>query len=430
MRRVMLFVSSVLVLVFSVGALASAATVSYIAGDSLWLSTPDGSKKAKLSGPAGDGREWTEQTQSDNGKVLAVRREPGKIAPLNSFTLFGPTGKVLQQGSLTHESGWTQYAYPVSLDLTDEGVAVYGYSNSSYGYPVWNFDFGTYVRTVEKPFTLPPFKVSDRKVPTLYKERIVAITDGAVYVQRPGEGDPFGQDFDGWLQTQNGIEIWRADIAANGKAVALELDNPDGTDDTIEVYSIDKVPDFMGDPWTANPGGCVLPAQGAADHVSLSQDGKTIAWEDDRGVVAAGIPDFSGADPCHLTRAPVVLAAGGKYPSIGAAQLPTGGDGGGGGGGGQAPVPTVPAKIKAASLKSGVWITVKVAKAGAVAVTGKVGAKVVAKGSARAKRAGRVKVRLKAVGAYRSRPQKLKGKTLVIRVTSGGKSKTVRRVLR
>ncbi len=424
MSRVRLVVSFVLVAMFTVAGTASAATVSYISGNELWLSNPTGTQKKKLSGPTGDGRVWSEQAQADNGKIVAVRREPGKIVQLNSFTLFGPGGAVLQEGSLTHESGWTSYAYPVSLDLTDNGVAVYGFSNYNPTYPVWTFNRGTYVRTVEKPFILPPLEISDWEWPTLYRGRLVATQGQEVWLQSPDDGAPYTPVPDvGFLGVPAGPTINRTDVAANGKLFGIELNY-----NSIELYPISRVPDATppGDENIVGSGGCVLPTQGDASHITLSQDGKDIAWEDDRGVVSAGAPDFGGADPCNLTRAPVVLAADGKYPSIGNAALSTGG----GGGGVTAPVPTVPAKVKATGLKKGIWITVKVAKAGAVAVTGKVGGKLVARANAKARKAGKLKIRLVATAAWRNKLGTLKGKTLVIKVTANGKSKTVRRVLK
>lgn len=423
MRRVLLVVSFGLVAMFTVAGVASAATVSYIAGDSLWLSNPTGTQKKKLSGPAGDGHEWTEQAQSDNGKVLAVRREPGKIAVLNRFTLFSLDGKVLQQGSLTNEPGWTTSAFPVSLDLTNDGVAVYGFSNVNYGYPVSTYETGTYVRTVEKPFVLPPLEITDWEWPTLYQDRLVATQSSEVWLQAPGDGTPFTPNPDvGFLAVPGGNTVNRTDVAANGKLVGIELNY-----DTIELYPVSGVPNVTPSPGDniVGSGGCVLPTQGDASHITISQDGKDIAWQDDRGVLSAGVPDFAGADPCNLTRAPVVLAVDGKYPSIGAASISTGS-----GGDGLTPVPKVPGVIKAAKLKQGIWITVKVGKAGPVTITGKVGRSVVASGRTTAKKAGNVKVKLKAVGRFRQRPQSLKGKSLVLTVKSAGRSKTVRRVLK
>ena len=415
------------VAVLSFAGSSPAATVSYIAGDELWLSNPAGTQKKKLSGPAGDGRVWTEQAQADNGKIVAVRREPGKVAQLNSFTLFGPSGTVIQQGSLTHESGWTSYAYPVSLDLTDGGVAVYGFSNYNPTFPNWTFVQGTYVRTVEQPFVLEPLELNGWEWPTLFGERLVATQGQEVWLQAPGNGRPFTPDPDvGFLAIPDGYTINRTDVAANGKLFGIELDYK-----TIELYPITGVPNVTPGPGEniVGSGGCVLPTQGDAGQITISQDGKDIAWEDDRGVVSAGVPDFSGADPCHLTRPPVVLATNGKYPSIGNASLSTGG-GGGGGGGVSAPVPSVPAKVKAAGLRKGIWITIKVAKAGPVSISGKVKGKLVARGSGKARKSGKVKIKLVATAAWRNRLARLKGKALVIKVTANGKSKTVRRVLK
>ena len=420
MRRVILVVSLGLVAVCSIVGNSSAATVSYIAGDSLWLSSPDGSQKKKLAGPTEDGRAWNELAQADNGKVLAVRREPGKISQLNSFTLFGPGGDILQQGSLTHENGWSTYAYPVTLDLTNDGTAVYGYSNMNPGFPMGTFESGTYVRTVEKPFILPPFEITGWEWPTLFGDRLVATQGQFVYVQPSGDsGSPYGDDPSvGFLQVPDGFEINRTDVAANGRIFGLELNY-----NMIELYPIDRVAD-IGQNTTIGSGGCVLPTQGDASHITISQDGKDIAWEDDRGVLSAGAPDFAGADPCSLTRAPVVLASNGEYPSIGAAKISTGG------GGSLVPVPTVPGRVKATALRNGIWVTVKVARAGQVTLVGKVGRNVVARGNTKTRKAGKVRVKLMAVGAWRNRLAQLKGRTLVITVTSAGKSKTVRRVLK
>lgn len=423
----MLVVSLGLVAVCSIVGNSSAATVSYIAGDSIWLSSMDGSKTKKLVGPDSDGRIWTEQVQADNGKLLAIRREPGKTPPLNLTMLFSPSGEILQQGNLTHKPGYSTYAYPVGLDLTNDGFAVYGYSNSAYGYPYYTYGFGTYVRTVEQLFTLEPFEISDWSWPTLYQDRLVATQEfmcpgssTAISVQPSGEGTPFSDEMVGFLCVPGGIDVNRTDVAANGKMVGIELNY-----NSIELYPIDQVAD-VGQDSVVGSGGCVLPVQGEASNITISQDGKDIAWEDDRGVLSAGAPDFAGADPCNLTRAPVVLAADGKYPSIGAAVIPTDG----GGGGNAAPIPTVPGKVKAKALKNGVWITVKVAKAGQIKLVGKVGRNVVARGNTKTRKAGKVRVKLMAVGAWRNRLAQLKGRTLVITVTSAGKSKTVRRVLK
>ena len=85
--------------------------------------------------------------------------------------------------------------------------------------------------------------------------------------------------------------------------------------------------------------------------------------------------------------------------------------------------------MKAGALAKGLPLTVKVAKAGQVTAIGKVGAQVVAKGGAKAKRAGKVTLRLKATRAWSKRLAQLAGKTLKITVTApGGSAKLTRKL--
>jgi hypothetical protein len=68
--------------------------------------------------------------------------------------------------------------------------------------------------------------------------------------------------------------------------------------------------------------------------------------------------------------------------------------------------------------------------AGAITLVGRIGSKVVARGSALAKEGGTVRVRLRATRDARKRLARLRGKSLVVRVSAGGRSTTVRRKLR
>jgi hypothetical protein len=97
---------------------------------------------------------------------------------------------------------------------------------------------------------------------------------------------------------------------------------------------------------------------------------------------------------------------------------------------GTAPKATVPARVKAAALRAGITIRVQVPAAGTATLVGRVGGKVVARGSARATQAGTVRARLRATRAARKRLARLRGRTLSVRVMAGGRSVTVRRTLR
>ena len=420
---------------------AAATTVAYIDGNAVWLASADGAQRRQLGGATPDGREWRELAQSDNGRVIAVRREPGKISQLNSFTLWGPDGAVIHEGSLTHQPGWSTYAYPVTLDLTADGRnAVYGYSNMTGVPPTYQFEQGTYIMFADRVPASEPFRIPGQESPSVVGNRVVAGSGSTVTVQRADGAPPWTTDFDPWLDMSGtGLERRATDVAATGTVAAAELVAWNGgtqTEGRIAMLSIDS-------PGGALRGGdCFLPVQGVAGDASLSQDGTLVAWHDARGVVVAGVPDFSGADPCTLTGPPVVISATGTMPSLGPAAVstpapppapPAGGGGPAGSPGGTGSVAlkaTVPARVKASALRTGLKIRVRVGAAGRVTVVGRVRGKVVARGSARAKGAGTIAVRLRATRAARKRLARLRGKTLVVRVTAGGRSTTVRRTLR
>ena len=91
---------------------------------------------------------------------------------------------------------------------------------------------------------------------------------------------------------------------------------------------------------------------------------------------------------------------------------------------------TTASSVKASSLATGLALGVTVTGPGTVTVTAKVGRATVATAAGKAKRAGTLKLRLKATKAYRKRLRSLRGKTLVITVKAGGRTTTLKRKLR
>ncbi len=208
--------------------------------------------------------------------------------------------------------------------------------------------------------------------------------------------------------------------------------------------------------------------------MSLSQDGTRVAYADDGGVKVAPVTDFATlVTDCVPTSPVVTISPGGRYPSLGPIDVvaiknartppiappvatappstaaptpgtttpgvtlpatdpqPTA----------KAPVVTVAASAKAATLgkATGIPVTVTVAKAGKVTLSLTVSSKVLklkgraktivlATGAATAKRNGRLTVKLKATVAGKRVLSKLKGKALTLRITFGGRTttKTVR----
>lgn len=428
---------------------AGAASIAYIDGGEVWLSSLDGTQKARLATPvvngAGETESWLAVAASDSGRIIAARNVPGRISSFSWFKAWEPNGTSTVEGPLNAPSGWAVYVYPLGFDVTADGShMVYGYSNSSSCCPI-SFGRGTYVRPVTNSL-LAPIAVSGEH-PTLFGSRMIAHSGATVSVQ-DAPASPYGNDFTPWIDVSGtGLDLRRTDVAANGQLAALELEQWEGGTQTIgkialvATQGVDAPPTF--------PAGvdCTMPTSGVATDASLSLDARRIAWTDDQGLKVAGAP-ATAADPCALTSPPVVIsptatqgAIGGANvaaflpvstqppavsPSPGVSQPPTGG---------AKPVTTVPNRVTVRALASakGVPIKVKVTRAGKVKVSGSVPARilgrrgkpvVVATGSTTAKRAGTVTVWLRLTSAASEKQDLLKGARMTLRVSHGGLSTT------
>ena len=447
---------------------AGAASIAYVDGGEVWLASLDGTQKVRLATPvvngAGETEKWLAVAASDAGRIVAVRNVPGRISRFSWFKVWEPDGTSTVEGPLSAPNGWTVYVYPLSFDVTADGAhMVYGYSNTSSCCPI-SFAQGTYVRPVTNS-VLDPIVISGQEHPTLFGSRVIAQSGAIINVQAPS-ASPYGTDFTPWLDVSGtGLELSRTDVAANGKLAALELEQWNGGSQTtgkiavLATNGIDQDPTFAVD--------CFVPASGVAGNASLSADATRIAWTDGQGLKVAGAPT-SGADPCVLTSPPVVISPTASEGAIGGANMaafmpppqtggepstegtpPTGGPSSSGGGspaGGApsndgAPVATVPKRLSTKALASakGVAVRVRVTRAGKVKLSGTVPAKalgraggpiVVVTGSATAKRAGIVTVKMRLTAAARKQRRRLKGAKLTLRASQGALRTTKRVTLR
>jgi hypothetical protein len=451
--RLTIAVIAALVVIAAAPGAAGAASIAYIDAGEVWLSSLDGTQKVRLATPVVNAEakteNWLAVAASDSGRVVAVRNVPGRNASFSWFKVWEPNGTSTVEGPLNAPSGWAIYVYPLGFDVTADGShMVYGYSNSGFCCPS-SFAQGTYVRPVTNS-SLDPINVSGEQHPTLFGNRMVAHTGGTVDVQGTS-APPYGTDFSPWINVSgSGLDLRRTDVAANGQLAALELEQWNGGTQEIgkvavvATQGVDQQPTFAVD--------CFVPTSGVATDASLSPDAARIAWTDDGGLKVAGSPT-TAADPCVLTSPPVVISPTASQGAIGgtdvaaflptSGQPPTGGPPTGGLPGGTksgAPVATVPRKVtvKALARAKGVAIKVKVARAGKVKISGSVPAKVltssrsivVATGSATAKRAGTVTVRVRLTTAARKKRSRLKGARMTLRVTQGRLSTTKRFKLR
>lgn len=429
---------------------AGAASIAYVDGGEVWLSSLDGKQKVRLAAPVVNGAgaidKWLAVAASDNGRIVAARNEPGKISRYSWFKAWEPNGTSTVEGPLNAPTGWSSYVYPLGLDVTADGKhMVYGYSNSSSCCPI-SFAQGTYVRPVTNS-SLDPINISGQEHPTLFGSRIIAGSGETVGVQDAPA--PYGSDFTPWIDlSATGLDLRRTDVAANGRLAAIELEQWSGGTQTtgklavLAIQGVDQPPTF---PAAVD---CFVPTSGVATDASLSADATRIAWTDEQGLKVAGAPT-TAADPCVLSSPPVVISPTASQGAIGGANVaaflpaspkpPTGG--GPPTGGAAAPVAKLPSRVTTAALarRKGVPIKVRVARAGKVKLSGTVPARilrrrgrpvVVVTGSATAKRAGTVTVRLRLTTAARKKRSRLKGARLTLRVSQGGLSTTKRLTLR
>jgi hypothetical protein len=435
---------------------AGAASIAYVDGGEVWLSSLDGSQKARLApqavNPAGETEKWLAVAASDGGRIVAARNFPGRNSSFSWFKAWEPNGTSTVEGPLNAPSGWATYTYPLGFDVTADGNhMVYGYSNSGFCCPQ-SFARGTYVRPVTSS-SLNPIEV-DAEHPTLFGSRMIAHSGTTVTVQGTS-APPYGNDFTPWIDASPiGLELRRIDVAANGRLAALELEEWNGGSQTIGAIAViatqgvDQSPTFAVD--------CFMPTSGVATGVSLSPDATRISWTDDQGLKVAGTPT-TAQDPCVLSSPPVVISATASEGAIGGtdvsaflpaptqpsspaqppgtAKPPSATNSPGGG---VALLATLPKKVttKALARAKGVPIKVRVRRAGKITLSGAVPAKVmgrkgrpvvVATGSAVAKRAGTVTVRLRLTRSARKKPNRLKGARMTLRVTHRGLT-TVKRV--
>lgn len=448
LARLAIAVSAALVVIAAAPGAAGAASIAYVDGGDVWLSSLDGAQKVRLATPVvnadGETEKWLAVAASDSGRIVAARNVPGRISRYSWFKVWEPNGTSTVEGPLNAPPGWTTYIYPLGFDLTADGVhMVYGYSNST-GCCPQSFAQGTYVRPVTNS-PLDPINISGQEHPTLFGNRMIAHSGATVNVQ--GDPAPYGTSFTPWVGwSASPYELRRTDVAANGQLLASELEQWDGGSQSIGQIAVIATQGVDQSPTLPAAVDCFVPTSGVAKEASLSMDATRIAWTDEQGLKVAGTPT-TAADPCVLTSPPVVISPTASQGAIGganmAAFLPTSGQpptGGPPSGGPGAPVATVPRKVtvKALARAKGVPIKVKVSRAGKVKVSGSVPAKVlrssrsivVATGSATAKRAGTVTVRLRLTTAARKKRSRLKGARMTLRVTQGRLSTTKRFTLR
>lgn len=453
-------------LTLAIGAAPAAADVAYIDGNEVWLSTLDGSQKLRLSGGEND---WRDVAISDQGYVVGIRLEAGKIADLSTFTVWNPQGQQIKFGPLAGRPGMVLGAFPINLQLSpDAGMLVYGYSGQ--------FGFGLGATFARGTNFLPSdtvvtpaggtFHVPDLRAPALVGTRVV----GSIGYRKIGVQSPQAIDeFDLWpgIDFAPLGEVLGLDLptAADKLVAEVYLDGAGTPDERSRLVVFPRLPGLGSAPVPiagTDVGDCFMPTALGATHPQFSADGSTLLWSDAAGVHAAPAPLAVTTDGvqnlCTLPGPVATLSATGRNPAIGPVSVAAisaarsgggapapgtapgpGGSAPGGNGGGGAPAGPTLAKtsaVKLAALASKRGATVSVTspqggkatlrltvKPSAVGRKGKTPLTIATgKGTLKAATAGKLALKFTATG--RTLRRKLRGKRATLKISAAGQTTT------
>jgi len=443
-------------LALAVAGPASASSVAYIDDHNLWYSSPDGARKVQVTTGGTAERPWQAVSQGRDGKTVVVHRDQFDSGSRPVLYLYGADGKLITANVMPVYSGATAPVYPIGLDMDWNSNAV------AYGYQYCGWACGSTYRGYWLTFSdnqgaypTNPQGASDAFNPTFYGTRVVSSDSGGnIFVQPDVPEAPFTHSYQGWLEHGPGYHLHRAEVSPANDQVAIEWSQ--GGAEGISIAQHDgSVPGGL-------VAGCELAVAAGSGNLTFSPDGSQMAWQDAEGVKVAGVPNLAaGTDTCTLAAPARVISATGKAPSFGGADVATvstgvDGETGGGGqpaGGGTPPAAAAPkrltfrlaGKATRAAFAKGLTLKVAAAKAGRIDASASVPAKaarklrlrgkarasaveggiaasgvVVARGSARAKGAGTVSVRLRPTKAAKRAAKRMRKVKLTIRISQPG----------
>jgi pyruvate/2-oxoglutarate dehydrogenase complex dihydrolipoamide dehydrogenase (E3) component len=105
MRSALIAVVSLLVLAPTAGA----ASIAYIDGGEVWLSSLDGKQKVRLAAPVvnseGKTEKWLDVAASDSGRIVAARNVPARMSNFSWFKVWEPKQIFLDVGGRAVVSG-------------------------------------------------------------------------------------------------------------------------------------------------------------------------------------------------------------------------------------------------------------------------------------------------------------------------------------
>jgi hypothetical protein len=413
--------------VLTLPAAAGADSIVYIDHGDVWSARPDGSGRVQLT----DGGNWHSPTQADDGTIAAVQG----TGPIVVMARDGQPLRTITTKSAPSGNGGTLAPRPVQLSFSpDASKIAYAYvgdpcpSGSS-----CVLQMSTFYTRADVTEATPQnvwgnqYGVQNPEWVTNERTLVFGGYGSQVSIDDLGPGD-YSQV--PWITPET--DMGDGEVTRDGKRLAVTYSY--GADKTMQLFAVN------GDVRTELPPPqptlvCELtPADERYGDPTWSPDGNGLAAETSNGIEVLHFTAFRPG-VCETSGPSTVLAAGGSEPDWGPADPPaarwvappreiprdpprdnprvtprT-----------SQPRPTVrlaaTPRPTVAALRRGLAIKVRSSTAGSVAATLALGRKTVARGSARARRAGIVTVRLGKLSARTA--ARLRGRRLTLTIRTG-----------
>ncbi len=403
-------------LALAVPAAAQATTITYRDGSDIWRSSIDGAQKQQITNDGTPDSYYSLPSSDDAGDIATI-----KGSGTTKVIVWIRSDGTRVENVMPWKIGGGINAGPTFSRVSPDGKQL------AYGYIYNKGIFAPSPQLVPHLAVVPPDAPGSPTDPMIDQPYIGEATwlNGKLVISDFqdiwAEAGPL--DFKQWLSTNDTNDpLTAAEVARDNSRALVEHSNGQ-----LELVQLDGgVP-----PEASHPtGSCTIQPQGN-DHdsgkprISLSADGKHVAWSDDGGVHVARV-DSVGSGDCQLADS-IVLSPTASMPAFSEYSIPQARpeapQGPAGPGVTAATVKVKASKLSAKKLRKGVAVTVTVSGAGSL--NGKLlkGRTALASGRAKAKAAGNVKLKLRATAKGRKQLTKLRGRKLVLRVTfvpSGG----------